>query len=51
MVPPDSLTQELNVPNHQIARGINCVISFEFVSVTSDQVIAFSAAVPQANVP
>ena len=54
MVPPDSLTQELSVPNHQIARGISCVISIEFISSASDsdQVIALSAAAAlQANAP
>lgn len=52
MVPPDSLTQELSVPNHQIARGKSCVISIEFISSASDQVIVLSAAAAlQANAP
>lgn len=32
MVPPDSLPQELTVPNLQIARGLSCVVFFGFVS-------------------
>ena len=52
MVPPDSLTQELSMPNHQIARGRNCVISYEFISFAADRVTVLSAAADlQANVP
>ena len=32
MVPPDSLPQELTVPNLQIARGLSCVVVIGFVS-------------------
>lgn len=32
MVPPDSLPQELTVPNLQIARGLSCVVAIGFVS-------------------
>ncbi|HEX3132967.1 MAG TPA: hypothetical protein VHX44_05215 [Planctomycetota bacterium] len=40
------------MPNHQIARGKSCVISIEFISSGSDQVIALSAATAlQANAP
>jgi hypothetical protein len=32
MVPPDSPSQELTVPNLQIARGLSCVVFFGFIS-------------------
>jgi len=53
MVPPDSLPQELTVPNLQIARGISCVVAIGFVSsavVRGVGSIALSADL-QANAP
>lgn len=54
MVPPDSLPQELTVPNLQIARGISCVVAIGFVSSAVvrgvDSSIALSADL-QANAP
>ena len=43
MVPPDSLLQELTVPNLQIARGLSCVVVIEFVSSVVMQAVAITA--------
>ena len=52
MVPPDSRTQELTVPNHRIPGTKNCMISFEFISFSVDQMKASSAAADlQATAP
>lgn len=53
MVPPDSLPQELNVPNLPIASTSNCVIFFGFIGSTSSRAtgpIALSADL-QATAP
>ncbi len=46
MVPPDSLLQELTVPNLQIARGINCVVFVGYVSSVSFQAEGIQASDP-----
>ena len=53
MVPPDSLPQELTVPNLQIARGLSCVVVIGFVSSAVIQAVGTIApsADLQANAP
>lgn len=54
MVPPDSLLQELTVPNLQIARGISCVVIIGFVSSAVIRAVghdALSADLLQATAP
>ncbi len=43
MVPPDSLLQELTVPNLQIARELSCVVFIGFVSSGVTQAVAITA--------
>ena len=42
MVPPDSLLQELTVPNLQIARELSCVVFIGFVSSGVTQAVAIT---------
>lgn len=43
MVPPDSLLQELTVPNLQIARRLSCVVYIGFVSFGGIHAVANTA--------
>jgi hypothetical protein len=48
MVPPDSLLQELTVPNLQIARGIYCVVFVGYVSSAAFEAEGIQASDPAA---